>query len=149
MQMLDYIAEIQRQLVTEFGLPPREDAPYIPSTCPDGTYPMTIDGKLDRVEIRNGQIFCGNFDSVTASIDHSPYVPANADEWRAHLAKYLDNRATYPHALSKMACEIATALAAERSKVSRLRDVLTWSEENCPGKCSGRIQYALVETEKK
>jgi hypothetical protein len=62
MRMLAYIAEIQRQLVTEFGLPPREDAPNIPSICPDGVYPMMIDGKLDRVRIMDGKISCCNFD---------------------------------------------------------------------------------------
>lgn len=61
MQAIEYIAEIQRQLVETYGFPARADAPHIPDSVPDGTYPMMIDGKVDRVKIEDGKIFCGNF----------------------------------------------------------------------------------------
>lgn len=60
--MLAHIIEIQRQLVAEYGFKPRTDAPGIPANVPDGIYPMTIKGKVDKVEIKNGMISCCNFD---------------------------------------------------------------------------------------
>jgi hypothetical protein len=60
--MLEYISEIQRQLVHIYRLEPRSDAPDIPANVPDGEYPMRIKGKLDKVRIENGRIFCCNFD---------------------------------------------------------------------------------------
>jgi hypothetical protein len=57
-QMLAYIAEIQRRLISEHGCKPRYDAPHIPENVPDGVYPMEIDGKVDHVEIKGGFIHC-------------------------------------------------------------------------------------------
>lgn len=61
--MLDYIAEIKRRL--------RDDYHFVPDRVergepcfdhvPDGEYPMEIDGKLDKVRIENGRIFCCNY----------------------------------------------------------------------------------------
>lgn len=68
--MLQYIAEIQRQLVDVFGFEPRVDAPHIPQNVPDGVYPMIIDGKIDRVEIKHGKISCCN------------YMPTRNSLWR-------------------------------------------------------------------
>ncbi len=31
---------------------------------------------------------------------------------------------------------------------ARLRDVLTWSEQNCPGKCAGPIRKSLTTAER-
>lgn len=50
MWMTDYIREIQRRLLAEHG-----------TAVPDGRYPMVLNGKLDNVEIRDGKIFCCNF----------------------------------------------------------------------------------------
>ncbi len=62
MQMLSYIAEIQRQFVEVFGFPARKDASHIPAHVPDGVYPMTIDGKVDHVKIEGGKISCCNYE---------------------------------------------------------------------------------------
>jgi hypothetical protein len=39
--------------------------------------------------------------------------------------------------------DIARVLEMGAREIERLRDVLTWSEENCPGKCAGRIGLTL------
>ncbi len=57
--MIFYIAEIQRQLAEVYGFLPDM------SNVPDGDYPMTIDGKLDRVVIKDGMISCCNFEETT------------------------------------------------------------------------------------
>lgn len=62
MWMTDYIREIQRQLVERYGFAERADAPGVPVDVPDGEYPMTIDGKLDRVLVQRGKISCCNFE---------------------------------------------------------------------------------------
>ena len=62
MWMTDYIREIQRQLITQYGFTERADAPGVPVRVPDGAYPMTIDGKLDYVRVESGKISCCNFD---------------------------------------------------------------------------------------
>jgi hypothetical protein len=66
MWMTDYIREIKRQFVEVYGLARRMDQPdnpeIVPIHVPDGDYPMTIEGKLDRVKIVNGFISCCNFD---------------------------------------------------------------------------------------
>jgi hypothetical protein len=63
MWMSAYIQEIQRQLVEVYGLPENPDMPGVPMSVPDGDYPMTIDDKVDRVEITNGTIDCCNFEA--------------------------------------------------------------------------------------
>jgi len=65
MWMTDYIREIQRQLVEVFNFEARTDVPegmVIPIAAPDGTYDMTIEGRVDHVVIADGKINCGNFD---------------------------------------------------------------------------------------
>lgn len=61
MWMSDYIREIQRLLISQYGFAARSDNPGIPSGVPDGEYPMMIDGKMDHVQIRHGKISCCNF----------------------------------------------------------------------------------------
>lgn len=64
MWMTDYIRAIKRQLRDVYHCAPTggtADEPLFAS-LPDGDYPMTIDGKLDRVRIVNGAISCGNFE---------------------------------------------------------------------------------------
>lgn len=60
MWMNTYINEIQKRLVTQYGFTP--DVRGLPQGVPDGKYPMEIDGKLDRIEIKDGFINCCNFD---------------------------------------------------------------------------------------
>ena len=62
MWMTSYIREIQRQLVSQYGFAERSDAPGVPVDVPDGEYPMTIDGKVDRVRVEGGKIHCCNFE---------------------------------------------------------------------------------------
>lgn len=57
--MLQYITEIQRQLVENYGFKKSKDG--IPWGVPDGAYPMIIDQKLDLVLIELGGIRCCNF----------------------------------------------------------------------------------------
>ena len=59
--MLEYIGQIQRQLIAQYGFSENPDKPGVPLNVPDGTYPMTINGKVDNVRIDKGRIFCCNF----------------------------------------------------------------------------------------
>lgn len=57
-----YIDEVKRQFITVYGFPENPEMPGVPLPgVPDGEYPMTIEGKLDRVKIVNGNIDCCNF----------------------------------------------------------------------------------------
>ena len=62
MWMTNYIREIQRQLIAQYGFAESPEAPGVPVEVPDGAYPMTIDGKLDHVRIARGKISCCNFE---------------------------------------------------------------------------------------
>ena len=69
MWMTDYIRAVKRELRDEHHLPVlpggTEDDPLV--DAPDGEYPMTIEGKLDRVRIQGGKIFCCNFDGAAVA----------------------------------------------------------------------------------
>jgi hypothetical protein len=68
MWMTSYIAEIQRQLIDQYGFPENHDhAGTVLGDVPDGEYPMTIEGRLDHVRIKDGKISCCNFDEASAS----------------------------------------------------------------------------------
>lgn len=69
MWMTTYIREIQRQLVEVYGYPERPDLPGVPVSVPDGDYPMTIEGQVDRVRIIDGKIRCCNFDEPAVTTD--------------------------------------------------------------------------------
>ncbi len=58
MWMTQYITEIQRQIVENYGYP--KGANGCPQDVPDGAYPMIIDKKLDLVIITGGKIWCCN-----------------------------------------------------------------------------------------
>lgn len=60
----DYIREIQRKLIGDYGFTENPDKPGIPLDVPDGKYPMVINGKLDYVEIVDGKINCCNFEAA-------------------------------------------------------------------------------------
>ena len=62
MWMTDYIREIQRQLIEVYGFQENPEKPGVPVGVGDGDYPMTIEGKLDKVRIINDRISCCNFD---------------------------------------------------------------------------------------
>ncbi|QQG45583.1 MAG: hypothetical protein HYW89_01505 [Candidatus Sungiibacteriota bacterium] len=64
MWMTDYIREIKRQFVEVYGFKPLPNSTKHEYNVevPDGEYPMTIDGKLDKVRIENGGISCCNFE---------------------------------------------------------------------------------------
>ena len=64
MWMTAYIKAVKCGLRDEHGFKPiggTEEEPLI--NAPDGKYPMTIEGKLDRVVIKDGYINCCNFDN--------------------------------------------------------------------------------------
>lgn len=68
MWMTSYIVAIQRQLIDQYGFPENPDrAGTILGDVPDGEYPMTIEGRLDHVRIKDGKISCCNFDEVSPS----------------------------------------------------------------------------------
>ncbi len=58
-----YIQEIQRQLIVVHGFSENPEKPGVPMNIPDGTYPMTINEKLDQVLIQKGKVWCCNFES--------------------------------------------------------------------------------------
>jgi hypothetical protein len=64
--MIAYIQAIKRQFRDVYHFVPAyqfgEDLIFDEGQIPDGEYPMTIDGKLDKVEIREGKIYCCRFD---------------------------------------------------------------------------------------
>lgn len=60
--MIEYINEIKRQLIEVYEFQEDSDKPGCPLDVPDGEYPMTISGKLDKVRIENGAINCCNFE---------------------------------------------------------------------------------------
>ena len=64
MWFTDYIKAIKRQFRDVYGFTPRpgsaDDDPIF-DNIPDGEYPMTIEGKTDKVRIENGGINCCNF----------------------------------------------------------------------------------------
>lgn len=62
--MLEYIQEIQRQLIEVYNYPENQEKPGCPIGVTDGEYPMTINGKLDKVRIKDGNIFCCNFEEA-------------------------------------------------------------------------------------
>ena len=64
MSMLSYIAQIQRRLIEEYGFTENPERPGLPLDVPDGSYPMTIDGRLDHVKVEGGRISCCNFDET-------------------------------------------------------------------------------------
>lgn len=89
MCMTDYIAEIQRQLVTKYGFPARGDYPEIPQNIvPDGVYPMTIEGKIDYVKITRGEINCCNWEIQTMVPTQSK--PAESSVERDRLIHHYD-----------------------------------------------------------
>lgn len=65
MWMTDYIRAVKRGLRDEHKFTTREgsskDDPVFDG-IPDGKYPMTIEGRLDRVRLVDGKINCCNFD---------------------------------------------------------------------------------------
>lgn len=58
MWMTDYVTEIQRQLVENYGFTKGSNG--CPQDVPDGAYPMMIEKDLDLVIITNGKIWCCN-----------------------------------------------------------------------------------------
>lgn len=65
MGMLDYIREIKRQLRDVYGFTPSTrstEHELVFDDVPDGDYPMTIEGKLDKVQVVNGKFRCCQFD---------------------------------------------------------------------------------------
>jgi hypothetical protein len=42
--------------------------------------------------------------------------------------------------------EAAVEIERLRGEVHKLRDVLIWTDDNCPGKCAGPIRAVLVAT---
>jgi hypothetical protein len=64
MWMIEYIAAIQRQFIDVYGFKEDPEKKGVPLNVPDGEYPMKIDGKIDRVKIKDGHIHCCNFDRV-------------------------------------------------------------------------------------
>lgn len=64
--MDNYVVKVKRQLRDKYGFTPSrvvgDDEPYF-GKIPDGEYPMTIDGKLDRVKVINGKFSLCNWET--------------------------------------------------------------------------------------
>lgn len=60
----DYIIEIKKQFRDVYNFIPDRIVGGEPcfNNIPDGTYPMTIEGRLDNVKIVAGSISCCNWD---------------------------------------------------------------------------------------
>lgn len=67
--MLEYITEIQRQLVEVYKHQAGENG--CPQNVKDGVYPMEIDGMVDNVKITDGKISCCNFEPTQVSACNS------------------------------------------------------------------------------
>lgn len=68
MGMLEYIRTIKRKMRDQYHMEViggTEDDPLV--KAPDGVYPMEIDGRLDKVEIKNDRIFCCRFEGESAA----------------------------------------------------------------------------------
>ena len=61
MWMTEYIREIQKRFITEYGFAENPKKPGLPFDVPDGEYPMIINNRLDKIRIENGKISCCNF----------------------------------------------------------------------------------------
>jgi hypothetical protein len=72
MWVVNYIQEIQRQLITVYGFSEDPERPGLPMNVSDGEYPMTIDGKLDNVVIIGGKIRGSNFISTSEPTSDDP-----------------------------------------------------------------------------
>lgn len=68
MGMLKYIREIKRQFRDVYHFVPTGDChgELIFGAIPDGDYPMTIDSRVDNIQIVNGFIRCCNFKEAAA-----------------------------------------------------------------------------------
>jgi hypothetical protein len=62
MWMTDYIKAIQQHFIDVLGFEENSESSGCPINVPDGEYKMLIDGKVDRVVIKDGMIHCCNFD---------------------------------------------------------------------------------------
>jgi len=62
MDMLNYIAKIQRKLIDEYGFKENPEKPGLPIGVPAGEYPMEIEEKIDNVIVdEKGFLHCCNF----------------------------------------------------------------------------------------
>ena len=64
MRMIDYVRAVKCGLRDNYGFKPKpgstDKEPLL--DVPDGEYPMTIEGKLDKIRIVHGSISCCNFE---------------------------------------------------------------------------------------
>jgi hypothetical protein len=84
--MLEYIDEIKRQFIAEYGFAENPEKPGVPLDVPDGEYPMTINGKLDNVRIVNGMIYCCNFEETAQETEIKTVILKNDTELQEPLA---------------------------------------------------------------
>jgi len=58
MKMANYVKEVRRHLIGEYGFRENPDNPGMPLDVPgDGNYPMEIEGRLEDVSITNGKVY--------------------------------------------------------------------------------------------
>jgi hypothetical protein len=57
MWMTDFIREIQKKFITQYGFKENETNPGLPVGVTDGRYPMNIDGNDHIILIKNDRIF--------------------------------------------------------------------------------------------
>jgi len=122
MWMTEYIREIQRQFVEHYGFAERPGAPGIPVDVPDGEYPMMIGGKLDRVRVQHGKLFCCNFELPPRSGIRT--WRGTGDSWR-----WGDDRDDFGHVVVGAGCYIATTVRGS-AEFEVLRDAKDFVEEH-------------------
>ena len=79
-KMTDYITQIKRNLRDFHGFVPiggtKED-PIFSDEPKDGIYPMEINGRIDNVEIKDGNIYCCRFNNKEEKMESKPeaFIP--------------------------------------------------------------------------
>jgi len=73
MDMISYIKEVKRQFRDTYGFQPvrgtADEPVFGKGQIPDGEYPMTIEGKVDRVRVVRDTIDCCNFEDEGINLD--------------------------------------------------------------------------------
>ena len=86
--MMEYIREIKRQFRDQYGFKPTDERMgelvFAEGQIPDGEYPMTINGRTDRVKIESGMIRCGNFDTE-ANADAAKWTETGDGQYEATI----------------------------------------------------------------
>lgn len=81
--MISYINELKRGFRDQHNFTPTGGTKNEPlfDNIPDGIYPMTLEGKLDYVVLKNGGIYCCNFSQEEAEKKFNPPVDVDGKSY--------------------------------------------------------------------